>query len=394
MIFNRPQLAEQMAQQLLNPGVLDEGLRSGLFLSGLRRTGKTTFILADLIPALEEKGALVVYVDLWSDTLTNPTELLHKALLKKLTELQEPSSSALATLKRINGLDLGGFGFKFGFKLQDIGKPGGTTLAQVLTEVVDLAKTNLVLIVDEVQQAITTDEGQNLLLALKAARDAINPRPTTPGHFLFIGTGSHRAQLSELTSKRNQAFAGATSANYPLLGSDYVQFLIDRVAEQIASDRLPSMEVANKAFATLGHRPEEMIKALNQMIRQGGDPDVVLPIIAGTLRSSAADNEILKVESLGQVAVAIFAKIAASEEPVKMVFSSDAAKEYSEFVGREVKVEEIQPVVNALMADNLIMRKGHGAYTVSDPFVGAIWRESQRLAVFGAAAAEKGETPP
>jgi hypothetical protein len=31
--------------------VLDEGLRSGLFLSGLRRTGKTTFLVNDLIPA-------------------------------------------------------------------------------------------------------------------------------------------------------------------------------------------------------------------------------------------------------------------------------------------------------------------------------------------------------
>ncbi|MCP1514008.1 putative AAA+ superfamily ATPase [Pseudomonas rhodesiae] len=41
-IFQRPELAESMANQLLNPGVLDEGLRSGLFLSGLRRTGKTT----------------------------------------------------------------------------------------------------------------------------------------------------------------------------------------------------------------------------------------------------------------------------------------------------------------------------------------------------------------
>lgn len=391
MIFNRPELAEQMAEQLLNPGVLDEGLRSGLFLSGLRRTGKTTFILADLIPALEGKGALVLYVDLWSDTLTSPSELLHQALLKKLQELEEPSSSALATLKRINGLDLGGFGFKFGFKLQDIGKRGGVTLAQVLTELVDIAKTDLVLIVDEVQQAMITDEGQNLLLGLKAARDAINPRPTTPGHFLFIGTGSHRAQLSELTTKRNQAFAGATSANYPLLGSDYVEFLLDRVSEQVARDNLPTMDVAIKAFATLGHRPEEMIKALNQMIRQGGDPDVVLPIVAATLRSSAADNEILKVESLGQVAVAIFAKIAGSEEPVKMIFSSDAAKEYSDFVGREVRVDEIQPVVNALMADNLIMRKGHGAYTVSDPFVGAIWRESQRLSAFDSMATHRRE---
>jgi len=62
-IFQRPELAESMANQLLNPGVLDEGLRSGLFLSGLRRTGKTTFLRNDLIPALEEAGALVIYVD-------------------------------------------------------------------------------------------------------------------------------------------------------------------------------------------------------------------------------------------------------------------------------------------------------------------------------------------
>ena len=51
-----------MASQLLHPGVLDEGLRSGLFLSGLRRTGKTTFLRNDLIPALEQEGALVIYL--------------------------------------------------------------------------------------------------------------------------------------------------------------------------------------------------------------------------------------------------------------------------------------------------------------------------------------------
>ena len=49
-IYRRPEMAVQMAKQLLHPGVLDEGLRSGLFLSGVRRTGKTTFLLNDLIP--------------------------------------------------------------------------------------------------------------------------------------------------------------------------------------------------------------------------------------------------------------------------------------------------------------------------------------------------------
>lgn len=58
-IFHRPDLASAMVLRLLNPGVLDEGLRSGLFISGLRRQGKTTFLLNDLIPALEQVGAIV-----------------------------------------------------------------------------------------------------------------------------------------------------------------------------------------------------------------------------------------------------------------------------------------------------------------------------------------------
>lgn len=38
-VFARP-LAEEMAAQFLRPGVLDQALRSGLFLSGVRRIGK------------------------------------------------------------------------------------------------------------------------------------------------------------------------------------------------------------------------------------------------------------------------------------------------------------------------------------------------------------------
>lgn len=91
-IFPRRELAAQMARQLLHPGVLDEGLRSGLFLSGLRRTGKTTFLRNDLIPALEQQGALVIYVDLWSDTKVSPAELVHRAVRHALAELQSPTS--------------------------------------------------------------------------------------------------------------------------------------------------------------------------------------------------------------------------------------------------------------------------------------------------------------
>ena len=54
-VFRRPHLATELAARLLRPGVLDEGLRSGLFLSGLRRTGKTTFLRNALVPELDSQ---------------------------------------------------------------------------------------------------------------------------------------------------------------------------------------------------------------------------------------------------------------------------------------------------------------------------------------------------
>lgn len=380
-VFKRPELAHQMARQLLHPSVLDEGLRSGLFLSGLRRIGKTTFLVNDLIPALEDLGAIVIYVDLWSDTQRSPATLIRDAIREKLSELESLPAAAVRKLRRLAGADIGALGFKFGFKLDTLGEPGGATLAQALKEVVDQGRTDVVLIVDEVQHAITSEEGNQMLLALKAARDAINPRPNTLGHFLFVGTGSHRALVGELTARRNQAFTGATSVAYPVLDKEYVAYLLERLSAEGFTAQ-PSLDVAVKAFQTLGNRPEEMIKALRQLhfhLPPGSDPDEHLPVIANTLRSTAADIELMKLEQLGGLATAIFDRIASADGDARGLFSADAAAAYSKAIGREVKVEEAQPVVNELMATNLIMRKGHGLYGITDPFVQEMWRERKAI---------------
>ena len=97
-VYPRPELGRQMATQLLRPGPLDASLQSGLFLSGQRRTGKTTFLQHDLIPALEAMGALVIYVDLWSDVQASPSSLVHAAVKQALTELQNQGSRMRKTL--------------------------------------------------------------------------------------------------------------------------------------------------------------------------------------------------------------------------------------------------------------------------------------------------------
>lgn len=370
--FRRHALAEQMAGQLLRPGILDQGLRSGLFLSGLRRTGKTTFLQQDLMPALEAHDAVVIYVDLWSDTHAEPGALVHAAIRNALLELQTPASSVLARLARIKGLDVEALGVKFGFELMDLGSKGGPTLAQALMEVVDKAKTHVVLIVDEVQQVLATEQGAQLMLALKAARDAINPRPDTPGYFLFIGTGSHRAQVASLTLQGKQAFAGATSLGYPTLGDDYVEYLLAAVAAEGA--KVPSLAVAVAAFETLGHRPEELLRAL-RMVQQyvAGQVDTFFPVIALTLKSASADVELRKIEDLGLLAMAVFECVVAAEDGVRGLFSADSVAAYGAVVGHEVTTDQVQRVADELRNANIIMRKSHGMYCVTDPFVRRAW---------------------
>jgi hypothetical protein len=370
--FRRQALAEQMARQLLHPGILDQGLRSGLFLSGSRRTGKTTFLQQDLMPALEAHDAVVIYVDLWSDTHAEPGALVHAAIRNALQELQTPASGVLARLARIKGLDVEALGVKFGFELADLGTKAGPPLAQALMEVVDKARTHVVLIVDEVQQVLATEQGAQLMLALKAARDAINPRPDTPGYFLFIGTGSHRAQVASLTLQGKQAFAGATSLSYPTLGEDYVEYLLDAVHGEGA--KVPSLAVAVAAFETLGHRPEELLRAL-RMVQQyvAQQVDTFFPVIALTLKSAAADVELRKIEDLGLLAMAVFERVAAAEDGVRGLFSGESVSAYSAVVGHEVTTDQVQRVADDLRNANIIMRKSHGVYCVTDPFVRRAW---------------------
>ena len=370
MTYRRTTLAQEMAQQLLQPSFLDTSLRSGLFLSGQRRVGKTTF----LATALEERGAIVIYVDLWSQPQANPADLVHDAIRRSLSELQIPGSGILQKLRRVSSIEAGAAGFKFGFKLADVGKEGGVSLAHAFKELIDQAQTNVVLIVDEVQHALGGAEGDNMLHALKATRDAINTRPATPGYFLFIGTGSHRARVQELSVKGNQAFNGAVTHEFPVLGRDFIEYILHQVQTQLGA-KTPSIAVTEEAFKRMGSRPEELMKALNVLrtLPQGADADEHLPTIAQSLGAAAADVELQKIEALGPLAEAVFSRICSIGGSVKGGFTADALKEYSVKTGREVTTQEVQSVIGLMTSANLLMRVSHGHYGVTDSFVEKAW---------------------
>lgn len=375
-VFHRKTYADQMAQQLLQPSPLHMNVRSGVFLSGIRRVGKTTFLRQDLVPALEAKGALVIYVDLWADRSKSPATLVLDAVRTTLQQLQTPGSSLL---QRFKGFNLGAAGLSLGFQLDTLGTASGTTLAQAFAELVAKAQVNVVLIVDEVQQALGTEDGSSLLHALKAARDAVNSKPSTLGHFLFLGTGSHKSLITDMATRRSQPFTGALTTAYQVLGQDFVQWQLDRIAST-PGVVLPSLGVAWAGFQAMGHRPEELLKALVQLQTAQAPADQAFPIICATLASVAADVELHAVEEFGELGQAIFARIAeGSEEGVSGLFGEEALAAYAERTGGPVQPPQVQNLADKMISANLIARPGHGIYTVADPFVRKVWLDRRKL---------------
>ena len=377
-LFHRPGYAEALAGQLLQPSALQQSVRSGVFLSGIRRVGKTTFLRQDLIPALEARGAVVVYVDLWTDMSKSPAALVHEAVRRALGQLQTPGSVLLGRLK---GANIGAAGFSFGFQIDSVGAPGGTTLAQAFVELVATVKTNVVLIIDEVQQALLSDDGKHLMHALKAARDAVNAQPDAPGYFLFLGTGSHKSLVTDMASRRSQPFTGGIAAHYEVLGRDFVEWQLQRVGAAPRT-KVPSVDTALAGFLAMGSRPEELLKALRQL--QDVDQvalDQAFTIICDTLATVAADTELRAIDDLGELGKLIFGRIAAgSEAGVSGLFSGEALADYTRSLGSTVEAAQVQAIAGKMIAANLIARPGHGIYTVADPFVRGVWRRRGELA--------------
>lgn len=379
-VFHRHGYAHALAQQLLEPGPLDHSLQSGVFLSGIRRIGKTTFVRQDLIPALLERGALALYVDLWTDRSRSTMSLLQEVLRQAAADLADHGSGLLQRLRRVKGLDFGAAGITFGVQFDTIGAPGGTTLADAFVELVRKAQGDVVLVIDEVQQALSTQEGQDMLFALKAARDRVNTATDMPGRLLIVGTGSHKSLVTDMATRRSQAFAGAHTASFDPLGKDYVEWFLRRVAT--AGLIAPPLEAAFAGFKTMGSRPEELAKAVRQFqdevkCGRGADPTLSFATVCATLAAAAADIEVQAIEDAGELAMIAFSRIAEGQS--RGLYGADTLAGFSDVLGREVSANDMIPAIDKLVAANLIVRKGHGFFDVADPFVKHVWLQRMQM---------------
>ncbi|MFZ6876530.1 AAA family ATPase [Undibacterium sp. Di27W] len=358
-IFHRPVLAQQIVQRTLSSNG-----RSGVFISAPRRTGKSTFIIEDIIPSLKTLKAEVIYVDLWSDRSRDPGDLIAEAVREHLQKRE----GVLLQWARKGGLDK----INVGGVSVDIAKVGigtGKTLAKALADLSDATQAVIVLVIDEAQHAITTEAGANALYALKAARDQLNG--SAHNGFRLIATGSNRDKLSMLVNGKDQAFLNAVLFDLEPLGKDFVEWELSQYGEGIA----PSLATVESEFIASGHKPETLHKALDDLAFRfnvtESNVDSEFRSIFSAINLDSKQNFMRQVNSLPPLQASVLVVMAttgADYAPFRPATVQKYKALCKKFSTSEVVVDDssIQYALEALRKKTLVWNSARGVYAIED----------------------------
>lgn len=376
-IFHRGALADDLAARLLAaPSTSASG--SGLFLAAPRRTGKSTFLREDLRPALERRGATVIYADLWADRTADPGTVIVAAIRAALAQ----RAGVVARLARSSGLDrvtVGGLAFG----LDRVGLGQGVSLSTALAALSDEARAMTVLIVDEAQHAITSDAGADALFALKAARDELN---SSAHHGLrVVATGSNRDKLAMLRNSKDQAFFGAPLVNFPPLGPDYIAWFIGQLP---FGPELDAAQV-HQWFTEAAHRPEILGGAVDALLydldaRPGQFAQRLHQLVQAQVQASNAEA-LRVVHSLTPLQSAVLRVMAAAGADYAP-FEAQTMARYRQTLATiapgatvEPETNNVQQALVALQDKALVWKAARGVYALEDSFLADLMRQAGML---------------
>lgn len=363
-IFHRNRLAAEMADKILHvpPG---SASGSGLFLAAPRRTGKSTFLREDLRPRLEAKGALVLYADLWENRKADPGSVIIAAVRSELAKHE----GVVARLARASGMDKVNVG-GISFSLDRIGLGDGQSLSSAFAALSDETKKPIVLVIDEAQHAITTDNGSDALFALKAARDELNS--SRHNGLRVVATGSNQDKLAMLRNSKEQAFFGAPLVKFPALGKDFVQWF----CEQAHLPAALGADVVYELFIRASYRPE-MLGAAADVLRF----DFELAPDDAPARFALAVEEQIEASNAEQLRVvhsltplqSVVLRVMASNSKHYAPFETETIAAYQKMLdaiapgsSTRADVPNIQQALTALQEKSLVWRASRGVYALED----------------------------
>ncbi len=369
--FHRPELAGRIASRVMSEDPVSAAA-SGLFLSAPRRTGKSTFLREDLIPELRARGAIVLYADLWKDQKADPGVVITNVVREALSD----RAPVLAKLARRLGIEeainLGALKLSPDKLLGAIGLGADISLADALAALSDEAKRTIVLIVDEAQHAMTTENGRAALFALKAARDEIN---SSAHHGLrIVATGSNQEKLAMLRNSKDQAFFLAPMATLPHLDQRFVAWFCNvfHLDETVDPARIGAI------FEKCAFRPEILMAAMENIRNDFSDVEPSTPLADKIERQAmqvlrdGIQEQLRIVHSLTPLQSSVFRVMAVAERDYAP-FETQTLEKYRAVLratapGETVNVDaaSVQSALEGLQSKNLVWKEARGIYAIED----------------------------
>ena len=368
-LLRRNQLATALAQDLAGESLVDYS--SGMFLAAPRRTGKSSFLNNDFIPECVQRGWLPVYVDLWSDRDAAPAQLISGAIGTALARFE----GALARTAKKAGIDKINLLRTLSWDFTRPQLPAGTTLAQALAVLHQVSGQLVVLIIDEAQHALNSEDGLNAMFALKAARDHLN-RGDRPDGLRLVFTGSSRDKLANLVLKSKQPFFGASITPFPLLGREYVEFITALWNRRLADSNQFKVEDLAYAFELVGRRPEMLNKLLAEVSVGLGEAGNLGELLRnGALNHQAgvwSDYESAwnELTPLQQAVLEVMAERTLGRQPFSP-FTEQTLVEVSRKLEQaqavaNVNTANVQKALDALRDKELVWKANRGEYALED----------------------------
>ena len=361
--FFRPKLASSLADRVLG--------QSRIALFGPRQTGKTTLLREEVVPLIEERGGVAVYLECWADK-TDPLGSINYAMRKALDTMKvSPKGPKRTARTPVRKVGIAGASVEFGDE-PTRKQPASKFLLfdSLLTELLDETKKNIVLIFDEFQAVAHGPQSDAVAAALRAALTQATKRAGA------IFSGSSETMLLETFSRSKAPLYGfANPEPYQLLGEDFVGHVAKKV--RLASARELNQVDALRVLQMLGRQPEPFLNAVGNTM---SNPKWRLEDgLKAMLDPGVRNKWTINWFALTDLQRAALRLVFEQRMPTGAESLGWVAAQLQE---KKVQGSSVTRAIEALQAKGLVSREtGHGAraFIVSDPVMVAWLTQNKYL---------------
>ena len=364
--YDRTRLATTLGDRLIR--------HERIAMFGPRQTGKTTLLRDEVIPHVQSRDRLAIYIDCWMD-MDDPLQGINYALQKALDGLEvKPRGFKRTGSTVVKKLGLMGASIDLGEapKRQTPARPG-LVFDSLLTQILEETSHDVVLVFDEFQAIASVKNGPQISASLRAALTQADKRIGA------IFSGSSDVALLDMFSRTSTPLYGfARTEGYEPLGLDFIGFVARKFRE--ATRRDLNIVLAQDAFQELGTQPEPFLHAVSLVM---ANPKWSL---------ANALDEMLGLQSTNKWSATWRALTGLQQAALKLIFddraptSADSVAWAATQLGARVQPSSISRALEALGAKGILERKVDGrGWSLIDPVQRAWLRRNPQAPVKSAA---------